>query len=93
MLIAVNFIAHSFSTNGMETRNGREKKRDKSFFLSCFHLFIGGIFKKKKREREGKFGEVGKDFFVTFKQKHFGIPKRKSGGYKKSVIFLSIKPT
>ena len=36
---------------------------------------------------------MGKDFFVTFKQKHFGIPKRKSGGYKKSVIFLSIKPT
>ena len=62
VLIAVNFIALSFSTNGMETRNGREKKRDKSFFLSCFHLFIGGIFKKKKKREKVNLGRWARIF-------------------------------
>ena len=65
VLIAVNFIAHSFSTNGMETRNGKEE-REKYFCFCFFFLLIG-------KKEEVNFNFVGKGI----KQKYFGIPKEK----------------
>ena len=40
----------------------REEKRKVFFFLSCFHLFIGGIFKKKKKREKVNLGRWARIF-------------------------------
>jgi hypothetical protein len=64
VLIAVNFIAHSFSTNGME-EEGRRKQKNK------INLTTKQKNKKMWEEKGKRFKEKIIQFFVNFKNIFF----------------------
>jgi hypothetical protein len=69
VLIAVNFIAHSFSTNGME-EEGRRKQKNK------INLTTKQKNKKMWEEKGKRFKEKKNSIFCKF-QKHFFFGKLK----------------